>query len=307
MRILVTGSQGTLGKPLIAELRKRGHAVTGCDLSHGEIGEIRCDVSEARQVESAFQQVNPEVVYHLGAEFGRINGAHYPEQLWKSNCLGTQNVIEGCVKHKAHLVFASSSEAYGNLADKGVLYESLLDTDVPRFHNIYALSKWTNEKQIQISIKNDGLRATILRFFNVYGPGEEYNEYRSVVCRFIYKLMKGDPITVYEKTHRSFMYIDDWTAAVANVATRLDRLHNGESINIGSPEYVSLKELQELIVEVLGGTESVITLIDTEIANIKDKMPHTKRAECALNLSNSVDLGVGIQRTVAWMRDMYRD
>jgi len=88
-RILVTGSDGTLGRPLVAELRRRGHTVTGCDLHHGadEQG-IRADVREHRQLERVMREAGPfDYVYHLAAEFGRLNGEEYYETLWTTNVI----------------------------------------------------------------------------------------------------------------------------------------------------------------------------------------------------------------------------
>ena len=73
-RILVTGSKGTLGDPLVAELRARGHEVWGCDLQHqADQQYFRADVANYRQLERVFEQ-KYDYVYHLAAEFGRING-----------------------------------------------------------------------------------------------------------------------------------------------------------------------------------------------------------------------------------------
>lgn len=304
MKILITGGNGTLGTPLRQELKRRGHNVWTCGRSHDEYKHIRCDVSESRQVERMFQQVNPDVCYHFAAEFGRINGRDYPEQLWKTNCLGTRNVIEQCVEFDTRLIFASSSEAYGDLADTGKLVESRILHEVPRFHNEYALSKWTNEQQIQTAIKNQGLEATILRFFNVYGPGEKYTDYRSVVCLFIYRALKSIPVTVYEKTHRSFLYVDDWTIAVANVAEMTPAV-SGDAINIGSEEYVDLAKLWEMVVEEVGGTESAVLRVDNETANIANKLPDTNVAQALIGLQEKTTLREGLKKTVAWMREQY--
>src|SRR5882724_8057093 len=200
MRILVTGSAGTLGTRLVTELRVRGHEVTGADLRHWP-GERRMDIRIWRQVKDAIDIGCYDVCYHLAGEFGRVNGEHYHEQLWETNCIGTHNVIQACADRRVRLIFASSSEAYGDLADTGKdLNEYRLYTEVPKFNNEYSLTKWAGEQQIRIAQRNHGLNATILRFFNVYGPGEYYSDYRSVVCLFIYRAMKGLPITVYSET-----------------------------------------------------------------------------------------------------------
>ena len=69
MRILVTGSEGTLGVPLVKELRARGHTVWGCDLQHhGDDEFVRADVGIERQISKAFWSTKPELVFHLAAD-----------------------------------------------------------------------------------------------------------------------------------------------------------------------------------------------------------------------------------------------
>lgn len=304
-RILITGSQGTLGQILAAELRNRGHEVYGIDQMHGEGPQHwRCDIANYREVERNFKYLRPTIVYHLAAEFGRMNGEHYYEKLWINNAIGTRNIIEACLKHQSHLVFASSSEAYGTLADSNELQEELLNYKVPKFHNEYALSKWTNEKQIQIAMPR-GLKATILRFFNAYGPGERYSPYRSVVCLFIYRLMKGLPITIYRNYHRVFMYVTDWSKTVANVADRLEFLHNGDVFNIGGREYCSVEVLADKIVKLLGGSNSHMEYLDKEKANITNKRPNIDRAIMHLGHNPATTLDVGLPLTIEWMRKEY--
>lgn len=309
MRILITGSEGTLGRKLRAELESRGHVVWGCDLKHNENPRhTRADICDIRQLERALHDSNPDVVYHLAAEFGRNNGEEYYEQLWRSNAIGTRNLIEWCTRLGLHLIFASSSEAYGDVADQGDLYEDILLTHVPKFHNEYALSKYTNEKQIEIAVRNRGLQATILRFFNAYGPGEEYNPYRSVVCLFIYRLLKGLPITVYKDYHRVFMYVDDWARTVANVAERVSnkQIDNGQAYNIGGEEYCSIEELVAKILPLIGGSKSTITLLPKEKANITNKRPNNSKARIYLGHNPVTTLDQGLPPTIEWMLNRYK-
>src|SRR6185312_6829503 len=142
MRILVTGSEGTLGKPLVEELECRGHDVYGLDLMHTHKQQYqRADVADFRQVDRAFCVARPDVVYHLAAEFGRVNGEEYYEQLWRTNQIGTANIIKACKYYGSKLILAGSSEAYGD-SDQATLSEGYLDVYAPKFHNQYALSKW---------------------------------------------------------------------------------------------------------------------------------------------------------------------
>src|SRR5262245_50834826 len=110
MRILVTGSEGVLGRSLVAELRLRGHQVHGVDLHHaGDPRYTRADVANLPQLERAFEASTPTAVYHLAAEFGRLNGELYTDQLWRTAMVGTRNVLELCRDYGSHLIFASSS------------------------------------------------------------------------------------------------------------------------------------------------------------------------------------------------------
>ena len=107
MRILVTGSLGIVGTALVSILRERNHHVVGVDLHHqpDEVGfslrtdvaeplYARCDVGEFRQIERVFERLGPfDYVYHAAAEFGRWNGEDFYEILWKTNAVGTKNII----------------------------------------------------------------------------------------------------------------------------------------------------------------------------------------------------------------------
>lgn len=304
--VLITGSEGTLGRKLRVELEGRGHEVWGCDLKHDEKPtHIRADIADQRQLERVFAQSCPDICYHLGAEFGRSNGEEYFEQLWRTNAIGTRNVIDSCIARDTHMVFASSSEVYGDAADLGILHEDILLTHLPKFHNEYAISKATNEKQIEIAVRNRELSATVLRFFNCYGPGEEYNPYRSVVCLFLYRLMMGLPITVYQDYHRVFQYVDDWSRTVANVADVYPTLTNGDVFNIGGEEYCSIEHLVSLILPLIGGSKSVITLLPKEKANITNKRPNNSKAMFQLGHSPETTLAVGLPLTIDWMCKRY--
>lgn len=325
MKVLITGSEGVLGSTLKQELRKRGHSVFGCDLVHASDPQtMRTDIAERRQVDRLFDFVDrPDIVYHFAAEFGRMNGQDYYEQLWKTNCIGTRNVIEACIKSKSKLVFASSSEAYGmadEYAPKGEdFHENWLDYYAPQFHNEYALTKYTNERQITMAARNEKLDACILRFFNAYGPGERYSPYRSVVCLFTYRLLKGLPITVYKNYYRTHMFIGDWCKTVANIANQptFDLIGmnkywagNGNTpyvpvFNIGGEEYESVEALKDKIVNLIGGTASQITYLDAEKANVISKKPDNSLARIWLAHDPKTTLNEGLPSTVAWIRKEY--
>lgn len=300
-RILITGCMGTLGAPLMAELKSRGNEVWGCDLQHQALENyIRADVGNYRQMERVFEQ-SYDYVYHLAAEFGRINGEEYYDTLWQTNVIGTRNILELQRLKGFKLIFASSSEVYG---DSDV--ESLTE-DVTLNHSIiqpndYAISKWVNEAQCINFGKRYDLPIVRLRFFNAYGPGEHYHRYRSVVCLFCYRALTGQPYEVYEGYHRVFMYIDDFIPTLANVC---DNFQAGAVCNIGGTEYRSVKELSELILKHTGADESLVTYLPEDKHNVVNKRPDISMAREKFGHNPTTSLEAGIPKTIEWMMSEY--
>jgi dTDP-glucose 4,6-dehydratase len=301
MRILVTGSQGTIGRALVEALRARDHEVFGCDVMHsGDRSHIRADVAIRHQLERAFSQSSPEAVYHLAAEFGRLNGELYTEQLWRTAMVGTRNVLELCLAHESHLIFGSSSEVYGE-ADADLLSESLIQTEFP---NEYALSKFANERQIAMfRRRHGGPRATILRFFNAYGPGEVYHPYRSVVALFCARALAGEPLPVFRGYQRTFMYIADFIPTLAR-ACEAELRH--PIYNIGGEDYRSVEDLARLVLEEAREGDGEIELIGEDTHNVRSKRPDNARAREDLGHEPSVLLEQGVPATLEWMRSRER-
>lgn len=302
-KILVTGSQGTLGRPLVRELRRRGHEVWGCDLQHHADEQVlRADVREYRQLEQLLDRTGPvDYVYHLAAEFGRINGEEFYETLWTTNVVGTRHVLELQRRHGFKLIFASSSEIYGDR------HEDVLHEDIPLQqsiiqHNDYATTKWVNEIQIMNFEKRHDSPIVRLRFFNAYGPGERYHSYRSVICLFAYRAMMGLPYTVYKGYKRVFMYIDDFIPTLANVC---ERFVPGEVYNIGGTEFASVETASNLILQSLGLDDSKIEYLPEDAHNVQNKRPDISRAAEAFGHAPRVTLEEGIPLTVDWMRQIY--
>ena len=284
-------------------LERRGHDVWGLDLQHQpDVKYIRADVAAYRQLERAFEQ-DYDYVYHLAAEFGRINGEEYYDTLWQTNVIGTRNILEIQRKKQFKLIFASSSEIYG---DK---HAAVLSEDLPLQqsiiqHNDYAVTKWVNEIQVMNFEKRFGNPIVRLRFFNAYGPGEYYHNYRSVVCLFSYRALHGLPYDVYLGYHRVFMYIDDFIPTLANV---VDNFKPGEVYNIGGDEFRSVKELSDLILKQAGRNDSLVNYLPEDRHNVQNKRPNIEKARRAFGHNPTVPLERGVPKTIEWMRSVYAE
>jgi dTDP-glucose 4,6-dehydratase len=282
-------------------MEKRGHDVWGLDLQHqADQKYFRADISSYRQLERAFEQPY-DYVYHLAAEFGRINGEEYYDTLWTTNVIGTRNILELQKKLGFKLIFASSSEIYG---DK---HREILSEDIPLQqsiiqHNDYAVTKWVNEIQIMNFEKRYGVPVVRLRFFNAYGPGEYYHNYRSVVCLFTYRALHRLPYDVYMGYHRVFMYIDDFIPTLANV---VDNFVPGEVYNIGGDEFRSVKEMNDIILKYLRMDDRLVNYLPEDKHNVMNKRPNIEKARKVFGHNPRITLEEGIPRTIQWMQSVY--
>jgi dTDP-glucose 4,6-dehydratase len=335
-RIFITGIDGVLGSTLATKLRSRGHDVFGCGLAHSSDPRVtRGDVSKPRQFAQALDayritegDYSPikdyDLLFHFAAEFGRKNGQAYYEDLWTTNCIGTRNVIEECERREIPLVFSSSSEAYGlsEQYNQGrPLREEMLDTHPPQFHNEYALSKYTNERQILTACRNTSLRAIILRFFNIYGPPERFTPYRSVVCQFAWKMLSNQKIIVNREGERTHLWIGDWANTVSNIAneTTLDALLKYSDkkwlgaggtpgvpvFNVGGTEYETIEGLYNRLHDLIPDYDgSLVTFIDKEEANSATKEPDNTLATIFLGHNPVRQMREGLEETVNYLKGL---
>lgn len=300
-KVLVTGGLGAVGKPLSEELKRRGHEVWVSDRGHyHEPNYMRCDVGEFHQVERLLTGVEFDYVYHLAAEFGRQNGEDFYETLWKSNAIGTKNIIRMQERLKFRMIFFSSSEVYGDY--RGVMSEDVMDKVAIKQMNDYAMTKWVNEMQILNSAVKFGTETVRVRLFNTYGPGEYYSEYRSAICLFIYSALHSLPYIVYTKHTRTSSYIDDTVRTLANIA---ERFKPGEVYNIAGKDLHTMKQASDIILNYLGKDDSQVEYRDTQEATTLDKKVDNSKAVRELGHKSTISLEEGIARTIEWQKEVY--
>ena len=313
--ILVTGGIGAVGTYLVKALEACGHNVFIVDLKHHHgANYARCDVGEFRQVERLWTgggwdhgyTAKPrkfDVVYHLAAEFGRWNGEDYYEQVWRTNAVGTKNIIRMQEREGFQAVYFSSSEVYGDFP--GLMLENVMDTEEIKQMNDYAISKWVNEMQVLNSAAQFNTQSVRVRLFNTYGPGEPYSKYRSVICLFCYRALHDIPYTVYRGHKRTSTYIADSAAALANIAGNFKA---GEVYNIGSTTYHSIEDVSEIILRQLGKTsreKELVTFAESEILTTKEKHVDCAKAIQDLGMKSTISLENGIAETLKWMKAHY--
>ena len=300
-RILVTGGRGTIGQILVHYLRRSGHEVWTCDIAHHHDAQhVRCDVAESRQLSRLFGKHPFDFVFHLAAEYGRWNGEDYYEQLWRTNVVGTKNILRLQERLGFRLIFASTSEVYGDVDD--IMSEELTDQKAIHLLNDYAMSKWVNEQQIVNSSAMFGTETVRVRLFNTYGPGEYFTPFRSAICRFIYSALLNHPYTVYLNHRRSAIFISDTVRTLASI---IYTFIPGEVYNIGGTAIHSMKDVSDIILDRLGKDDALVTYVEAEPFTTRDKRIDTQKASRALGHRPAVSVSEGIERTIAWMHRVY--
>jgi dTDP-glucose 4,6-dehydratase len=303
--ILVTGGVGFIGTNLTNELRARGHTVWTSDVLQSEDPQhLKADTGAYQQMDAIFRQHKFEYVYHLAAEYGRWNGEDHYENLWRTNVVGTKNMLRLQEQHRFRMIFFSSAEVYGD-------YDQLMSEDVMervpiKQMNDYAISKWAGELQCLNHAEMFGVEVVRVRPVGCYGPHEYYSRYRGVIPIFVYHSLKGKPFNVHGGHKRIFDYVEDTCRTFANI---VDNFIPGEVYNVGGREewVVSIEELAEIVLETTGVSKGLAQYKGEEAFTTRVKVVDFSKARRDLNHNPQIDIREGIRRYVAWARKLYEE
>lgn len=252
---LVTGGMGFIGRHTIARLKQvyPGAQITCLDnlslSQEADLGDnvlfIKGDVRDQQLVNELIE--THRGVIHLAADSRVLPSLADPTLVVDSagsNVIGTANILAAIAKNQLHdygFVYAGSSTAYGNSPCPQ------RETDLPSVQSPYSATKLCGEELIRSFVVTFGIKATALRYFQVYGPGQPTTgAYALVTGIFLRQYRAGEPLTIEGDgtQSRDFVHVTD--VARANVMA-LSVNSGGAPINIGSGETHSIKELADVI------------------------------------------------------------
>jgi nucleoside-diphosphate-sugar epimerase len=301
--ILVTGGLGVIGSRMVPLLREHGNDVKVLDNRILRLRDyIRADICSMVETERAFKEWQVDYVFHLAGEVGRENGELFARRAVDINVSGTLNLIQLCREYGSRLIYASTSEAYGDVGET-VMHENLVPG---KLTNCYALSKFQAEQYIRHFVENYDLQAHIFRIFMCYGPGEYPSYYRSAISRFVYNAIHDRPIYVHQSTVRSWCYVDDivegWQAVTQHFKPGIPELYN-----LGRHDPLPMAEVARLVCELSGKSEDLIRYIEMPKFVTRTKLASFEKARQHLEFESKVPLEVGLERTIEWQRQTVRD
>jgi len=301
--ILITGGRGFIGTNLTNELRSRGHGVWTCDILQGEDDRyLKADTGVYQQMDALFRKHRFDYVYHLAAEYGRWNGEDHYENLWRTNVIGTKNMLRLQEQQRFRIIFFSSAEVYGD-------YDQLMSEDVMervplKQMNDYAISKWVGELQCLNHATMFGTETVRVRPVGCYGPHEYYSIYRGVIPIFVYCALMGKSFTVYKGHKRIFDYVEDTCRTFANI---VDNFIPGEVYNVGGKEEwsISIEELADIILKTTGASPGLARYKGEEDFTTRVKVVDFSKSRRDLKHDPQIDIHEGIRRYVAWAKKIY--
>lgn len=296
MKVLITGGAGFIGAEIAQQLRDSHFEVRVLDIAPGDVPGIEYYVGSILDKHAVNQAIRGcDMVVHLAA----MLGVHKTDAL-RLNCLninieGSVNVFDACVMNGVKKVLlSSSSEVYGESNT-----DRIDETWPLSPKSVYAASKIAAEEYLLGYALRYGFEHTIVRFFNVYGPGQVAE---FVMPRFVRMALEEAPITVYGEGNqvRSFCHVKDAASGVVRTL-RSDR-STGEVFNIGNDrEPTSMLNLANLVVEVSGRNVPIkkIPMSDADRHSSREifmRCPDISKAARLLGFEPTVALHDGIKQ-----------
>jgi len=301
-RYTVTGGAGFIGSNIVGALAGRGHEVTVIDdLSSGhlinlepfpDITVLNASILEPEAVDSAM--VGADTVFHLAASVGNKRSIDNPVLDSQINVIGTLNVLEACRKAGVRkIVVSSSAGIFGELHQLPIAEDHPIEPDSP-----YGVSKLAAEKLCLTYAKLYDIEAIALRYFNVYGPNQRFDAYGNVIPIFVFKMLRGEPITVFGdgKQTRDFISVTD--VVQANIkASEVDGVSG--AFNIASGSSITINNLVSRLCELVPG-EHEISNGPERPGDVLDSLANISAAQSTIGFEPSVAIESGLAEYVRW-------
>jgi UDP-glucose 4-epimerase len=298
-KIIVTGGCGFIGSHIVDALVARGHDVHVIDDLSANNDQFYFNEGARYYQDSICNQdrmleitKDSSFVFHLAAESRLQQAIENPRRAVEVNVLGTLNILECCKQNKiGGLVFSSTSSVYG--MNKVPLIETMTEDCL----NQYASTKYSAEMLIRNYVGLHGIKASILRYFNVFGErAPSKGQYALVTSIFLSQRYRGEPLTVVGsgEQKRDFIYVKDiakanlrcmdiWNLEVGK------KLHTGQAFNIGSSK-------ETKVIDVAKAISDDIVFVPERKGEVDNNLSNSNKFREAANWYPTVDV-------IDWLRD----
>ena len=309
-QIFITGGAGFIGSTLIGRLIDHNRIIAYDTLSrnalkdkpykdHSNLTLIRGDVLDFTHLSEAMQ--GADIIVHCAAIAGIDTVIKSPVRTMQVNMVGSANVLEAasCLSRCDRVVCFSTSEVFGQQAFRSAETDNTVMGKVGEARWTYAVSKLAEEHLAIAYYQEKWLPTTVVRPFNVYGPGQVGE---GALRTFVLRALKHEPIEIHgDGTQiRAWCYVDDMVDGVLLVMAHPKAV--GESFNIGNQKAVTtIYGLANTVVRVLDST-SPIVFSRKDYADVELRVPSVRKARELLRFEAQIDLEEGIRRTAEYYR-----
>ena len=308
MKVVITGGAGFLGSHLAERYVRDGHEVIAIDnLCTGSLRNLdgvrthpRLTVIEADATSPLPVPGPVDLVLHFASPASPAQYARLALETLAVNSIGTAHAADLAERSGARLIFASTSEIYGDPAVHPQPESYWGNVNPVGERACYDEGKRFGEALITTRLRTRPLDARIVRIFNTYGPRMAENDGRAVP-NFIAQALAGKPLTVYGdgRQTRSFGYVDDVIDGIVRLAAHDGA--RGAIVNLGNPEETTIGEVAALVAAAAG-----VPLIVERRPPLPDdparRRPDITRARTLLGWEPVTPLRDGLARTIAWWR-----
>ena len=303
MKVLITGVAGFIGSHLALAHLKEGDQVTGLDNFSTGVARNMDNLDKLEFIDSGLLQSrkllpkSPDIIYHLASPASPEKYMAQPINTMEVNTVGTGMLLEYSLEVGARVIFASTSEVYGDPLENPQKEDYWGNVNPIGPRSVYDEAKRFGETFVSHFQREYSANAGIIRIFNTYGPNMDPYDGR-VVSNFIRQALLGDPLTIYGTGNqtRSFCYVDDMVDGIR----KMGKSDINGPINLGNPQDRTLLDLARIILEVTG-SKSKLEFMELPEDDPKQRQPDITKARALLGWEPLVDIETGIQKTANWI------
>jgi len=301
-RLIVTGGAGFLGGHLVRALLRTGATVTVVDKVQRprtlpvsrRLVYRRMDVAGINALAS--ESLPNTRIVHLAAKTSVQESVRHPSSTVRSNIATTCAALDFARRMDSErFLFASTAAVYGDLVS------SCREDDTPSPSSPYAVSKLASEHYCKVYTKLYGIPTVILRYFNIYGPGQSA-AYAGVITRFVREALHQSPPVIFGdgQQTRDFVFIND---VVDATLSSLDKsLPRAAIINIATGRATSITSLSKMILDILRLHNLHPIHASPRAGDVRHSRADISLARKMLNFRPKYDLNKGLRATTDWFR-----
>jgi nucleoside-diphosphate-sugar epimerase len=310
IKILITGGVGFVGSNLSEKYVNDGHTVFALDnLSNGNLQNVRSLLGkpnfkfikgDVRNKDLIFQLIRDcDVCIHLASIISVDQSIVDPYTTYETNVLSTLHILEACRLYDKKLVYASTSECYGQAQYSPMDERHPLDA-----LHIYGSSKIAGDRLCFAYAKTFKMPVFIVRCFNLYGQNQKDSGYGGVISIFVKNVLQGKPCRIFGsgKQTRDYLHISDAVRAYDLVLNCKDESLWGVPINFATGKEHSIISIADMIVRKIN-PELEHVFVEPRVNEVKRLVGDISLARNRLGFVPKVKFEDGLSDYIQWTRD----